>query len=233
MKNTPLTDALNKHRETLGEKSFTEEIITFFENREHSEGQMKSSELIDILENLPHFRKIIFLDIDGVMNNTLHSISNKENNISEKISEAYLLSKEFGKQFQNDTEICARNISVLNKLVSETGAGVVITSVWRKYNSLIELKSIFKRNGFIGEIIGTTPFLSFKDKDTSKVVTAPRGFEIDYWLKLNEGENNIKYIIFDDDADYLLHQRENFIWVDPYAGLTDSLIYQAKRKLNI
>jgi hypothetical protein len=33
------------------------------------------------------------------------------------------------------------------------------------------------------------------------------------------------------DSDMLWWQREHFIWVDPYCGLTPNLIYKAKMKL--
>jgi hypothetical protein len=54
MSKTPLTDALNKHRENLGEEAFTKEINSFFGNKEASQEQMKVSELIDSFENQPN-----------------------------------------------------------------------------------------------------------------------------------------------------------------------------------
>ena len=54
MNNTPLTDALIKHRENLVEEAFTKEINSFFGNKEASQEQMKVSELIDSFKNKPN-----------------------------------------------------------------------------------------------------------------------------------------------------------------------------------
>lgn len=36
------------------------------------------------------------------------------------------------------------------------------------------------------------------------------------------------YVIFDDDSDMLLWQKDNFIKIDDYCGLTPSAIYKAE-----
>jgi hypothetical protein len=54
MNNTPLTDALKKHRKEIGEEAFTKEINSFFGNKETSQEQMKVSELIDSFKNQPN-----------------------------------------------------------------------------------------------------------------------------------------------------------------------------------
>ena len=50
------------------------------------------------------------------------------------------------------------------------------------------------------------------------------------WINKNP-EKEINYVIFDDDSDMLLWQRENFFWVDRYCGITSTILYKAKRFL--
>ena len=44
---------------------------------------------------------------------------------------------------------------------------------------------------------------------------------------LGDKMSKIKYIIFDDDSDMLLWQRENYFRVDPYCGLAENIIHIA------
>lgn len=72
--------------------------------------------------------KIIFLDIDGVLNN--HS--------------------------EPDKEISKRNIHNLNEIIKATEAKVVISSCWRFSFTKESLQNFLNSFGFIGEIIDFT-----------------------------------------------------------------------------
>ena len=100
--------------------------------------------------------KIIFLDIDGVMNC-------EGNNFVEKRDQ-------YGHLFYD--------VSVywLNKLIKETGAKIVISSTWRMSG-----KEMWKHRNMAGEVIDITPILPRIGKRS-----APRGLEIDYWLYENQ-----------------------------------------------
>lgn len=61
-----------------------------------------------------------------------------------------------------------------------------------------------------------------------------RGNEIHKWLGDNSdiiGEESNNYIILDDDSDMLYWQRNNFVNVDQYVGLTPKQVYKATRFL--
>lgn len=146
--------------------------------------------------------KVIFLDIDGVLNtsrNTANEVRVEENSMD---------------------KISREKIALLNTLIEDTGAKVVISSTWRKLYTQIELEEIFKNFGFVGEIIGMTPCSSH----------GFRGLEIRQW---HYGRKDIEnYIILDDDSDMLLWQASHFFNTDHEYGLTKKIVYKATRFLN-
>jgi len=155
---------------------------------------------------------IIFLDIDGVLNSQLYHES----------TEAKLPQTREESDLQ---DIDPKAISFLNDLIKETDAKIVITSTWRKSHSDEVLQALFEKKGFIGKIIGHTPILGESNL---------RGNEILSWIKSNElilGQRYHvfnTYVIFDDDSDMLYWQRNNFILIDGYVGLTPNNCYKAK-----
>ena len=173
--------------------------------------------------------KLIFLDIDGVLN---HQLFWHEKSQSDR-----------RKELQKDApdgahDIDPEKIGLLNNLIDATGAKVVISSSWRNGRTVKDLIELFDWFGFKGEIIGKTPRLWFghDQNEDWRNTSVPRGCEIKAWIENNKGIlgakiSKLQYVIFDDDSDMLLWQREHFIWVDPYAGLTPNLIYKAQRLL--
>ncbi len=156
---------------------------------------------------------IIFLDFDGVLNNTVHAFNAK------------------GKDWQNQ-ELDRDCIERLNNLIKETGAKVVVTSTWRLNRTVEELQSILNKYGFEGQVIGKTP--SYRHLDGVRVL---RGNEILHWISENENIIGAKYydykryVILDDDSDMLYWQKDNFICVDAYCGITPKTIFMAKKIL--
>jgi len=158
--------------------------------------------------------KIIFLDIDGVLNSQLF-YTNRGNNEGDSKEDYHL--------HQLDSE----SIIFLNSLIEETGAKVVLSSTWRMGNTMPYMQSLLEKKGFIGEIIAYTPILHYEG--------ALRGNEIYLWIQqhtemlgVSTGSDFKEYVIFDDDSDMLLWQRNNFIQIDPYAGLSPNHCYRAK-----
>jgi hypothetical protein len=80
--------------------------------------------------------KIIFLDIDGVMNSGLYI---------DPLDKGSMLVEE--------------HMSILNRIVLHPNVGVVITSAHRLGRSLKDLSEEFREAGFIGNIVGKTPSL--------------------------------------------------------------------------
>lgn len=152
--------------------------------------------------------KIIFLDVDGVLNSQI-MYENREDIISGK-----------GK-------ISKKCLDILNHIIEKTNAKIVLSSTWRSDE---DIKEYFYSIGLKGEIIGKTPHMNFKG--------AVRGIEILEWLKdnreiikCNYHEFN-SYVILDDDSDMLLWQANNFYRVDAYCGITPNLAYRVINFLN-
>ncbi|MCR9263352.1 MAG: HAD domain-containing protein [Flavobacteriaceae bacterium] len=164
--------------------------------------------------------KIIFLDIDGVMNNQLYFKSRHQSMVKNETREEYDLSM-----------IDDRCVDLLNHVVEKTEAKIVISSSWRLGRTVESLVSLFEAKGFKGEIIDKTPVLNYKVFSNS----VPRGCEIKAWIDMyekNHDEKIHKYVILDDDSDMLLWQRENYFRVDGYSGLTPNLCYRVINFLN-
>ena len=158
-------------------------------------------------------KKIIFLDIDGVMNSQVdYELAEARGDLKTAREEAH--------------ELSARCMDLLNTLIDETGAEVVITSVWRYTTTKEELQTLFEKKGFKHKILDYTPVY---DRNFSV-----RGNEILGWITANEeylGQDYFEfesYVIFDDDSDMLYWQRENFVPIDGYTGLTHNKTYKAK-----
>jgi hypothetical protein len=159
---------------------------------------------------------ILFLDIDGVLNSQL----------------LYERRKSQPTEFPI-IDLDPTNIKLLNKLIEETYAKVVISSSWRLGKSVEQLQSHLETAGFVGEIIGKTKDMRYGE-DSDSIL---RGNEILCWMKDHPAECGVpyydytRYVIFDDDSDMLYWQKDNFIKVDPYCGLTPNNIFHAKKIL--
>lgn len=150
--------------------------------------------------------KVIFLDIDGVLNTGIYAIHYfdicKHFGLSRKGAKdlRHGLRDEFGSHFDN------RCVQLLEYIIEETGAKIVISSTWRGSGEEV-MKSLWEKRKLPGEVIGITPFLNNSD----------RGYEIERWLKYNEVDN---YVIIDDDSDMLPEQSDSFVQTDGEYGLT-------------
>ena len=115
--------------------------------------------------------KVIFLDIDGVVNSE-DSWRRRGDSLYDDIPDE-------------------EHIKHLNTIVKETGAEIVISSSWRSVFTLLGLKYIMHGQGSIGKIIGKTPKI---EHDTV------RGMEIQKWLD-DTNEEIESFVILDDDCD--------------------------------
>lgn len=166
-------------------------------------------------------KKIIFLDIDGVLNNQLWYGSDKHKALPQSSKIEWKIS-----QFD------PTSMKFLKSLLIDTKAEIVISSSWRKSNSLENLRTLFEPFGIPKEkIIGLTPIINYSKNFGS----VPRGCEIKSWLDkryTDSQRGEYQYVILDDDSDMLLWQQENYFRVDGYCGLTPNIIYRVTRFLN-
>ena len=129
--------------------------------------------------------KIIFLDIDGVLN-----VYCEERD-------------EFGCTFHKHFE------DNLRWIIEETGAKIVISSTWRM-SGLSEMQRMWKHRNLVGEVIDITPTeVDVVERGTCEFYDqVDRGFEIQQWINDNKV---VCYCIIDDDNDMLPSQKNNFV----------------------
>lgn len=144
--------------------------------------------------------KIIFLDIDGVMN-SLQSM------------------KEIGHSFpfKDQANFSPEALSVVKKLI-EDGCHIVISSTWR--TCVPSSKLCFFLDVCDSSVIGITDEGDkTKKKDgEGKFPECIRGVEIKNWLEnaraMNLIDESSSFVIIDDDSDMLEEQLPNFVKTD-------------------
>ena len=163
--------------------------------------------------------KVIFLDIDGVLNTEIYV--RHFFNIA-TFGKTKSCHDEFGVLFDSVA------VEWLSYIINETGAEIVISSTW-KYNGLGSLVSMWEKRKLPGRIIGITPTIK-SDQSLSFKERAERGNEIRAWLENNPEVESC--VIIDDDDDMLEYQMPFFIQTDPIYGITGREAESAIRILN-
>ena len=139
-------------------------------------------------------RPLIFLDIDGV-----------------------LVSGDGMAKHRCSHRFDANCVAALNALIKETGAKVVVSSVWRILQTTYTLSVILQAGGVdaatpeVVLVVGKTP-----------VLNVHRGFEITRWLTDNN-QTNRNYIVIDDDSDMEGIPPERFFKTLFQTGLTPEI----------
>lgn len=154
--------------------------------------------------------KLLFLDIDGVLNS--HQWYRKNTSI-------VLWSK------RELNEINPTALFLLKDFVELYNIKIIISSSWRIIMTYIEIKDMFKRLGWEdAPIIGATPIFNS--------VGSIRGHEIDKFLKEFKTKVN-QYVILDDSSDMTQKQKQkHFVQTDWAYGLQDKHINLLKEKFN-
>lgn len=160
--------------------------------------------------------KILFLDIDGVLNSqrSFIALGHKKARLRDAYNDSY---------YARITKATIDEIAVglINRLIKETRAQVVVSSTHRihfrnsdntgTYN-LFEMNNYLSNLGIRCNVIGATP--------TSD--SGHRGTEIMHWLdshKLQFTEPVTKYAIVDDDSDMRPEQLPFFVQTSLDDGL--------------
>lgn len=129
--------------------------------------------------------KIIFLDIDGVLN---------------VIGQGR---DEFGQTWH------PHFMDNLRWIIEQTGAKIVISSTWRM-SGLSEMQRMWRHRNLAGEVVGITPHVVEVSEETGieYLDDVDRGHEIQQYIK----DHDVKtYCIIDDDNDMLPSQQLNFV----------------------
>jgi hypothetical protein len=135
--------------------------------------------------------KVIFLDIDGVLNSGDDMRSRY--NIGCLNGQPRIITHD-DLNCQLFDERCCR---WLEYIIRSTGAKIVISSSWR-LNGLDLMRKLWEKRGLFGDIIGVTP--NFGNS---------RGEQIKAWLDANT--HVVDYVIIDDDNDMLPDQQSRFV----------------------
>lgn len=154
--------------------------------------------------------KVIFLDIDGVLN------TERQHNRCVEAGLAYV--DNFGYAFD------PVSVANLKKIVDEVGADIVISSSW-KFWGLSTMQKLWTNRELPGKLIDVTPnnvsdeMLLSVDLDLMEL-PAGKGSEIKEWLE-TKGQQVTHYAILDDLPDMLPEQQSHFVQTDPRIGITE------------
>jgi hypothetical protein len=151
--------------------------------------------------------KVVFLDIDGVLNSSRTANAFKRYGFPESTG-GYFLDPIAMQMVEN---IC-----------KATGAVVVISSTWRIGRTLEQLQKVFDAYKTDVKVLGKTV--------TNMGPRKNRGHEIEYYLDCHPEITH--FVILDDDSDMLETQLNHFIHVDPDVGLSALNAEEAERILS-
>lgn len=131
--------------------------------------------------------KIIFIDIDGVLATAPCWSMNTDNKWN-----AYPFDK--------------KAVKVLNKILEETGAEMVLSSDWKYYYTMTQIKEIFMEfNNVIKAPFDKTPMLPTDAMN----LDGGRVTEINLWLKDNKEKLGVTHWVAVDDLK--MFELENFV----------------------
>jgi len=141
--------------------------------------------------------KLIFLDIDGVMNSEVSWL-----------------------RYQNYGTFSENAVNSLNSILSRTGAKIVISSSWREIHPYKEMEAILCDQGVHahGRVIGQTPSWNKTSKGNILCGFKCRGDEIHNWLENYDGK--VEGIVLLDDTMDMVHMYPWLVLTNAYVGLT-------------
>lgn len=153
--------------------------------------------------------KVLFLDIDGVLN-------------SEDYAKRY--HKEHLQELGQHIFVDPAAVELVRDLCETENVKLIISSSWRGFDlesTLKDLESYRDLRPILKYVVGVTP----------RSVEGVRGEEIETTLRSWSGETIEKYCIVDDDCDILHSQLGYFIQTDWVTGITKEEIDYIKEIL--
>jgi HAD domain in Swiss Army Knife RNA repair proteins len=165
-------------------------------------------------------KKIIFLDIDGVLNSRAYTTSEVYLQATAGISNAELMLS------RHDLRIDPLAVDLLNDLIDKSGADVVLSSTWRGKYSPDDITKLMATRGFKFKITDSTPIL-FGKVNSSRI---PRGKEIASYLR-NLPQWPDGFVILDDNDD-MLTLINHLILTSKKLGLTAQDVEKALKILH-
>ena len=124
--------------------------------------------------------KILFLDIDGVLNSHKWYEHNKDE-----------IALQSGLMWRHVEELDPAACRLVNELCMSESLSIVISSTWRRLHTIGEIQMMFAKRGLHAPVISAT----------GQLRSGFRGKEIEEWLAMHSGVD--KYVILDDDSDFI------------------------------
>ena len=152
--------------------------------------------------------KIIFLDFDGVLDTAFYDSYLEQHNMPS--------CDESGRPIFDP--VC---IGYLKQIVETTNAQIVVSSDWKYYDSLEDLRKMWESRQMYGNLFDVAPNLKIS-----------RGAEICGWIN---GKANISnYVIIDDLGfeNFNEDQLDYLVTVNPFYGIDDVICQRAIEILN-
>lgn len=151
--------------------------------------------------------RILFLDIDGVLNSTEYASSARR-----------------PRPHAGIIGIDAQAVRHLNAITERTGAAIVVSSTWRLTHTVDELQRVLAAAGATGRVIDRTPSLFEPHGEPHKdgfqpMRRMPRAHEIAAWLDAHPEVTS--FVVIDDDFDVLALPQvaERVVWTTWESGL--------------
>ena len=151
-------------------------------------------------------RRIIFLDVDGVLNSALV----------------------YGNLGPGLERIDPDAVQRVNVITDATGAKVVISSSWRVLHPFADLLMALSKKGMTAPVVGVTPDLSSTEGELV-YRGRPRGDEIKAWLDAVSPPVT-SFVILDDDDDMEPHM-DHLVQTSFDDGLQDEHVERAIKML--
>ena len=161
--------------------------------------------------------KIIFLDVDGVLNSDRYMASQKFNEEIRGYKDMWEVINKVP-----HTHLDPAAIKLLNTLVEQSGAEVVLSSTWRLRFTLDEMNEMLASRGAKFTIVNKTP--------PARRFRSYRGEEVRDYLKSLE-EQPESFVILDDIDQFPL-LKDNFVRTTERDGLTETHVQKALDILN-
>jgi hypothetical protein len=153
--------------------------------------------------------KLIFLDIDGVLNSA---------------ATFQALAEGHGCHANGFRAMCPEMVARANRLIRESGAHVVVSSSWR--GTVTSTGQILRNNGLKCRVIGCTPRLGREVVIDDKVyLEGERGHEIQAWLDWYR--RPVESLVILDDGDDMAHLKDRLVQTDWAVGLQDADVERA------
>lgn len=164
--------------------------------------------------------KLIFLDIDGVLNSTVYVTSDYYQNAIKGMSDAEVM------LIAHHLHLDPLAVELVNKLVEKSGAEVILSSTWRgKYPPDVMTEMLHGR-GARFKIAANTPALFGKKFGSPRI---PRGKEIAAYLR-NLPEQPESFVILDDHDD-MIHLKKFLVLTSAKVGITTADVERALKIL--